>query len=139
MSSVTTTNILWDWQRVRPSLWDGASVHRNPGTSCLATIRLSLREKGHSPIEVPRSYLSATVIHFLLLPLRCRCCEYGQKFRCRRGLGLGEYWGWVLPTSSGILAVGTTLLRMATPAIASVTPAALSQGSGYQGSYLIHA
>ena len=30
-----------------------------PGTSCLATISLSLRDKSHSPIEVPQNYLSA--------------------------------------------------------------------------------
>ena len=30
-----------------------------PGTSCLATISLSLRDKSHSPIEVPHNYLSA--------------------------------------------------------------------------------
>jgi hypothetical protein len=31
----------------------GASLHRYPGTSCLATISLSLRDKSHSPIEAP--------------------------------------------------------------------------------------
>jgi hypothetical protein len=30
-----------------------------PGTSCLATISPSLREKSHSPIEAPQNYLSA--------------------------------------------------------------------------------
>jgi len=30
-----------------------------PGTSCLATISLSLRDKSHSPFEAPRNYLSA--------------------------------------------------------------------------------
>ena len=30
-----------------------------PGTSCLATIKLSLRDKSHSPIEAPHNYLSA--------------------------------------------------------------------------------
>src|ERR1700722_10952133 len=30
-----------------------------PGTSCLATIVLSLRDQSHSPIEVPHNYLSA--------------------------------------------------------------------------------
>src|SRR5580700_11267487 len=30
-----------------------------PGTSCLATIVLSLRDKSHSPIEAPHNYLSA--------------------------------------------------------------------------------
>ena len=32
-----------------------------PGTSCLATISLSLRDKSHSSIETPRKYLSAYV------------------------------------------------------------------------------
>src|SRR5258705_5595850 len=30
-----------------------------PGTSCLATMVLSLRDKSHSPIEAPHNYLSA--------------------------------------------------------------------------------
>src|SRR5258705_8867544 len=30
-----------------------------PGTSCLATISLSLRDKSHSPIEASHNYLSA--------------------------------------------------------------------------------
>jgi hypothetical protein len=30
----------------------------DPGTSCLATIRLSLRDKSHSPIEGPRNKLA---------------------------------------------------------------------------------
>src|SRR5271166_1535835 len=34
----------------RPS-GTGVSLHRYPGTSCLATISLSLRDKSHSPIE----------------------------------------------------------------------------------------
>ena len=38
---------------------DGASLHRYPGTSCLATINLSLRDKSHSPIKAPDNYLSA--------------------------------------------------------------------------------
>jgi hypothetical protein len=33
----------------------GASLHRYPGPSCLATINLSLRDKSHSP----QNYLSA--------------------------------------------------------------------------------
>ena len=33
---------------------DGASLHLYPGTSCLATIVLSLRDKNHSPIEETR-------------------------------------------------------------------------------------
>src|SRR5271154_4343582 len=31
----------------------------DPGTSYLATISLSLRDKSHSPIEAPQNYLSA--------------------------------------------------------------------------------
>src|SRR3984957_15104471 len=38
-------------QCLRPSLRDGISLHRYPGTSCLATISLSLRDKSRSPIE----------------------------------------------------------------------------------------
>src|ERR1700740_116425 len=33
------------------TIGDGGSLHRYPGTSCLATIRLSLRDKSHSPIK----------------------------------------------------------------------------------------
>jgi hypothetical protein len=36
-----------------------ASLHRYPGTSYLATISLSLRDKSRSPIEAPHNYLSA--------------------------------------------------------------------------------
>jgi hypothetical protein len=43
----------------QPSLRDGASLHRYPGTSCQATISLSLRDKSHSPIEVSQNFLSA--------------------------------------------------------------------------------
>ena len=42
----------------RPS-GTGASLHRYSGTSCLATISLSLRDKSHSPIEAPHNFLSA--------------------------------------------------------------------------------
>jgi hypothetical protein len=34
------------------------SLHRYPGTSCLATISLSLRDKSHSPIQGPRIKLA---------------------------------------------------------------------------------
>jgi hypothetical protein len=44
---------------VQSSRWDGAIFLMIPGTSCLATIVLSLRDKDHSPIEAPRNYLSA--------------------------------------------------------------------------------
>jgi hypothetical protein len=37
-----------------------ASLHRYPGTSCLATISLSLRDKRHSPIEELRIKLALT-------------------------------------------------------------------------------
>jgi hypothetical protein len=40
---------LWDWQRLgRPSR--RGSLDRYPGTSCLATISLSLRDERHWPI-----------------------------------------------------------------------------------------
>src|ERR1700726_3153686 len=59
MSSVSTTNISGtDNDFDRPS-GTGASLHRYPGTSCLATISLSLRDKSHSPIEAPAPYLRA--------------------------------------------------------------------------------
>jgi hypothetical protein len=41
---------------------DGVSLHRNPGTSCLATISLSLRDKSHPPIEAASHYVSAYVL-----------------------------------------------------------------------------
>src|ERR1700722_5994434 len=44
---------------VQSSRWDEAILLMIPGTSCLATIVLSLRDKSYSPIEVPRNYLSA--------------------------------------------------------------------------------
>jgi hypothetical protein len=44
-----------EW-RYRPSLRDWAFLHRDPGTPCLATISLSLRDKS---IEAPHNYLSA--------------------------------------------------------------------------------
>jgi hypothetical protein len=37
---------------------DGGPLHRYPGTSCLATISLSLRDKSHSPIEGSRTKLA---------------------------------------------------------------------------------
>jgi hypothetical protein len=56
--SVSTTKIFGTDQGTdhdfdRPS-GTGASLYRYPGTSCLATISLSLRDKGHSPVEAPR-------------------------------------------------------------------------------------
>ena len=44
---------------VHSSRRDGAIFLMIPGTSCLATIVLSLRDKGHSPIEALHNYLSA--------------------------------------------------------------------------------
>jgi hypothetical protein len=59
MSSLSTTNICGtDHDFDRPS-GTAASLNRYPGTSCLATISLSLRDKSHSPIEAPLNYLSA--------------------------------------------------------------------------------
>jgi hypothetical protein len=45
-------------RKIAPSQRDGASLHRYPGTSCLATISLSLRDKSHSPIEGLRTKLA---------------------------------------------------------------------------------
>jgi hypothetical protein len=56
MNSVSATNIS-DHDFDRPS-GTGASLRRYPGTSCLATISLSLRDKSHSPIEGPRIKLA---------------------------------------------------------------------------------
>ncbi len=39
---------------VQSSRWDEAIFLVTPGTSWLATISLSLRDKSHSPIEAPR-------------------------------------------------------------------------------------
>jgi hypothetical protein len=39
---------------LQSSRWDGTIFLMIPGTSCLATIVLSLRDKNHSPIEAPR-------------------------------------------------------------------------------------
>jgi hypothetical protein len=43
-----------DGRSVQSSRWDGAIFLIIPGTSCLATIVLSLRDKNHSPLEAPR-------------------------------------------------------------------------------------
>src|ERR1700677_1608857 len=49
---------LWDRQRTSAVPPGRGSLHRYPGTSCLATIGLSLQDKSHSPIEVPRIKLA---------------------------------------------------------------------------------
>ena len=59
MSSVSTTNICRTDNDFDRPLRDGASLHRYPGTSCLATISLSLRDKSHSFIVAPHKYFSA--------------------------------------------------------------------------------
>jgi hypothetical protein len=41
-------------KRLQSSRWDEAIFIMIPGTSCLATIVLSLRDKNHVPIEAPR-------------------------------------------------------------------------------------
>src|SRR5580698_2317492 len=41
----------------------------SPGTSCLATIVLSLRDKSHSPIEAPHNYSPSGPKTNLVLPL----------------------------------------------------------------------
>jgi hypothetical protein len=46
---------------------DGASLHLYPGTSCLATIGLSLRDKNHSPVEAPLGGMLASLNFFLRL------------------------------------------------------------------------
>ena len=43
---------------VQSSRWDGSIFLMIPGTSCLATIVLSLRDKNHAPIEAPRLILA---------------------------------------------------------------------------------
>jgi hypothetical protein len=50
-------------------------VHRYPGTSCLATIGLSLRDKSHSPIEGPRIKLALIG----LKPWAEFCCPFGLR------------------------------------------------------------
>jgi hypothetical protein len=45
---------------VQSSRWDGPIFLMIPGTSCLATIVLSLRDKNHAPIEAPRIILALT-------------------------------------------------------------------------------
>src|SRR6478736_5897955 len=57
MSSVSTTNICGTDNDFDRPLRDGASLHRYPGTSCLATISLSLRDKSHLSIDAPHKYL----------------------------------------------------------------------------------
>ena len=51
---------------------DGASLHLYPGTSCLATIGLSLRDKNHSTIEASRhssQYPSSPALQFRTTPV----------------------------------------------------------------------
>jgi hypothetical protein len=43
---------------VQSSSWDGPIFLMIPGTSCLAMIVLSLRDKNHAPIEAPRIILA---------------------------------------------------------------------------------
>jgi hypothetical protein len=59
LSSVSTTNIVGLTMTSTVHSGTGASLHRYPGTSCLATISLSLRHKSHSPVEAPHNYLNA--------------------------------------------------------------------------------
>ena len=51
--------VLSKLRSVQPSRWDAAIFLMTPGTSCLATIVRSLRDKSHSPIEAPHNYLRA--------------------------------------------------------------------------------
>jgi hypothetical protein len=50
--------LLIEW--LQSSRWDQAIFLMIPGTSCLATIVLSLRDKNHPPIEAPRIILAIT-------------------------------------------------------------------------------
>jgi hypothetical protein len=50
----------------------GPSPHRVPGTSCLATISLSLRDKSHSPIEAPHVRITGAK-HVQSLKICQRC------------------------------------------------------------------
>jgi hypothetical protein len=50
--------LLIEW--LQSSRWDQAIFLMIPGTSCLATIVLSLRDKNHPPIEAPRIILALT-------------------------------------------------------------------------------
>ena len=89
MSSVSTTNISGtDNDFGRPS-GTGVSLYRYPGTSYLATIMLSLRDKIHSSAEAllkltligMRSRASGAVSsrRFFLLLLRTRSCAIGAE------------------------------------------------------------
>jgi hypothetical protein len=57
---------------LRPSLRDGSSLHRYPGTSCLATISLSLRDKYICRAEA--------LIKLALMGLSPAAPKVGQKF-----------------------------------------------------------
>jgi hypothetical protein len=52
--------------------WDGAIFLMIPGTSCLATIVLSLRDKNHSPVEAPRIILAFVGKPWAFLALRAK-------------------------------------------------------------------
>jgi hypothetical protein len=55
---------------LQSSRWDGAIFLMTPGTSCLATIELSLRDKTHPPIEEPRIILAVRLKPWVCKPLR---------------------------------------------------------------------
>jgi hypothetical protein len=58
---------------LRDAFWPGTGYFLMiPGTSCLTTIVLSLRDKNNSPLERPRNYLSAySPSNNLLANVRC--------------------------------------------------------------------
>ena len=72
---------------VQSSRWDGPIFLMIPGTSCLATIVLSLRDKNHAPIEAPRPILafSSSVEDDREMTLN----RYGQHCRPFRHLSRG--------------------------------------------------
>jgi hypothetical protein len=64
----TTGFYLTKLRSVQSSRWDGAIFLLIPGTSCLATSVLSLRDKGHSP------HRSAS--HYLRIHPECKSSEH---------------------------------------------------------------
>ena len=63
------------------------SLHRYPGTSCLATISLSLQDKSHSPIEGLRIKLALMG----LKPWAESSCPFGTKNHPKRPLTLAAF------------------------------------------------
>jgi hypothetical protein len=64
------------------------SMDAFPGTSCLATIRMSLRDKGHSPIEGPRinlALIGEQLAKVVLAGLRVFMHRKARQVQCLRG------------------------------------------------------